>query len=537
MLVVVYLLVFENTGFWGLFFDQVDLLSPQGLLTSAALFVALSALFLLLLLPIGFRWVHKPILSLMILVAAGVSFFQLNYGVVVDTSMIQNLVETDVKEAGELMTPAYLIHMALYGVLPVVVVWLIPVSYRRFPLELLRTGLWAVVVVIVAGGALWTGYKDLSLIGREQRELRFKLNPGFAINSAIKYTRHRFATPDAPPTPIGQGSHKNVADTDFHLVVMVLGETARSANFSLAGYGRETNPELNKQDVLFFPQVKSCGTATAESLPCLFAHLNKVEFSVEKARTYENVLDVLKGSGVEVIWIDNNSGCKGVCDRVETINAARSDDPALCGTGECFDEILVKYLDEIMARPLTSDRLVVLHQKGSHGPAYYKRHPQSFTRFTPECTRASPQECSVEEIVNAYDNTILYTDFVLSQVIERLKHYQGAETSMVYVSDHGESLGEGGIYLHGLPYFLAPDEQIHVPLILWMSPAFLLDERIDDQCMAQRRKEAHSHDEIFHTLMRFFEIQSPLTRDDLDLFGPCTLEDQQRFQAGLRKAQ
>lgn len=521
LLTAVYLLLQENRAFWKSFLGLVNLDTTSGMLATAALFTALAGIFFIVLLLFSMRWLQKPLLSVLILVAAAVSYFQIHFGVIVDTSMIQNIVETDQREAAELITAGYIGHMALYGLLPVIFLWLIPVRRQTWGRELVRGGVWGVVAVLLVGVALWGGYKDLSLIGRENRELRYLLNPSFPINSAVKYLRSRFKTPDAPPAPIATDSKRSPDDADPHIMVLVLGETARVANFSLAGYARETNPELKKQNILFYPNVSSCGTATAESVPCLFAHLTREQFSVDKAHTYENILDVLKGTGVKVTWIDNNSGCKGVCDRVETINAAASTDQDLCSTGECFDEILVRYLDQVLASGISGDRLIVLHQKGSHGPAYYKRYPRSFARFQPECASAAPQECSVEEIVNAYDNTILYTDHVLSLVIDRLKAIQGAEASMIYVSDHGESLGENGIYLHGLPYFIAPKEQTHVPMLLWMSNGFARNDFVDTACMQANLTKQHSHDEIFHTLLRMFEVKTELFEPGLDLFGNC----------------
>jgi lipid A ethanolaminephosphotransferase len=520
-IVVLYLLVFENAVFWRSMLDILDVGSPQGLLTLAAWFVFVVGLWSLALMPLSFPPVQRPLLSVLILVAAAVGYFQVSYGTIIDEAMIRNIAETDMREATELLTPGYLGHLLLHGLLPIAVLWLVPVRRGRWTRELRALATWSLAIVVVVGAVAWLGYKDLSLVAREHRELRMKLNPSYPLYAAVKYLRGHEPAAPVDLQPVAGDSHKPADDTDPHLVVLVLGETARSANFSLAGYPRPTNPRLAQEDILFYPDVSACGTATAASVPCLFAHLGRAEFDVDKARAYENVLDILQGTGVAVTWIDNNTGCKGVCDRVESVDVAFDTDPELCATGECFDAILLRYLDRLLAQPLSGDRLIVLHQKGSHGPAYFKRHPADFARFQPECASAAPQDCPRDEIVNAYDNTILYTDYILAEIIGRLQRYPAAEKSMVYVSDHGESLGEGGIYLHGLPYFLAPDEQVHVPMVLWMSPAFVEDEGIDRDCLEAQQARRQSHDELFHTLLRLFEVDSSVYDPRLDLIGRC----------------
>jgi lipid A ethanolaminephosphotransferase len=293
------------------------------------------------------------------------------------------------------------------------------------------------------------------------------------------------------------------------LFVLVVGETARAQNFSLNGYWRATNPELAKRDVINFPTATSCGTSTEVSLPCMFSQQGRAHYDEAKIQSHESVLQVLARVGVNVIWRDNQSGCKGVCDglRVDQF--------------EAMDEVLLQGMEGI-ARDTKGNTLVVLHQLGSHGPAYYKRYPPEFKRFAPTCDSDDLRVCDAAAIANAYDNTILYTDHVLARLIDQLEAAQSThDTAMLYVSDHGESLGENGLYLHGVPYAIAPDVQKRVPFLVWMSANFAADAGVDPGCMRERSRQAVSHDNLFHSLLGTFAVQTTAYDESLDVFAGC----------------
>jgi lipid A ethanolaminephosphotransferase len=306
-----------------------------------------------------------------------------------------------------------------------------------------------------------------------------------------------------------------------NLLILVAGETARAENFSLNGYGRNTNPRLSQEAIINFGNVSSCGTATAVSLPCMFSNLGRDNYSDEVAKQQEGLLDVVAHSNIPVLWRDNNSGCKGACDRVASESVAELHVEPYCNSEECFDEILLHNLGDYLAQ-LKGDGMIVLHQKGSHGPTSYKRYPEKFKQVTPVCATSELQNCSQAEIVNAYDNTILYTDYFLSQVIAFLKqHADEYNGAMLYVSDHGESLGENNIYLHGLPYFMAPSQQTHVPMIAWISPGFQQAKGLDGSCLAQKQDGEYSHDNLFHTVLGLMGVSTSVYDAKLDIFASC----------------
>ena len=317
------------------------------------------------------------------------------------------------------------------------------------------------------------------------------------------------------------------ASTAPPLVLLVVGETARAANFALNGYTRPTTPRLSaRTDLLNAPDAWACGTSTAASLPCMFSHLGREDYQKRQSNA-ENLLDVLQHAGLGVLWIDNQSGCKGLCDRVGEINTRTLNDAQWCKDGECQDPIMLRdlasHLQTLPAEQRAHATVVVLHQMGSHGPAYARRSLPTQKQFQPECQTNALQQCSREQVLNAYDNSILATDAFLDQAIEWLKtHAADRPTALLYVSDHGESLGENNLYLHGLPYAIAPDVQKHVPWIAWLSPALQQRAGLDAACLqrdwAQRRL---SHDHYFHSVLGLLDIRTSAYQRTLDAFAPC----------------
>lgn len=517
LLVALYLALTQNLAFW----HQVVRALPAargahelGLL--GCLFIAVHVLLLLVLVPLSARAIVKPVLTLVLVTASVCSYFMDTFGVVVDQPMIVNLLQTDFREAGELLGLPFFLHVMLMGVAPAALVWRVDLVQGSWSRELFRRGLLLVLALSILLVGVLANYKDVSLWARSNRQVRMYVNPSYPIYAFGRQLKAVYKSPDGPPKPIAADARRRPSVSGKpRVVVMVVGETARAANFQLAGYGRTTNPELSAMDgVVSFGQLWSCGTATAVSVPCMFSRLGRAAFSRSRARDEENLLDVLQRTGVSVLWRDNNSDCKGVCARVpsEDVRHLQIDGP--CNTEGCYDEVLLHGLDEIVGGG-SEDRFIVLHLLGSHGPSYYKRYPPEFRSFVPDCAQDNVQNCSREAIINAYDNTMLYTDHVLARLIELLKrHRDRVDPTLIYMSDHGESLGENGIYLHGLPYAVAPDEQKHVPFVLWSAAHKL-------SCVDARRDQPYSHDNLFHTVLGLFTIATGDYREQADILRGC----------------
>jgi lipid A ethanolaminephosphotransferase len=299
---------------------------------------------------------------------------------------------------------------------------------------------------------------------------------------------------------------------------MVVGEAARWDHFSLNGYAKETNPMLKKEDIINLSNVSSCGTSTAYSVPCMFSYKTRKEFDIDDAPYEENVLDVLKHTGkIAIIWRDNNSNSKDVAQNIGEQDYRTNKNNTICDS-ECRDEGMLVGLDKFIEQNKDKDILIVLHQMGNHGPEYYKRYPKAFEKFAPTCKTNQLENCKKEELVNAYDNAILYTDAFLSKTINFLKTYNTShDTSMIYMSDHGESLGENGVYLHGMPYVMAPEAQKHVGAILWFGDN--TKKTIPYQKIVQNAKKEYSQDNLFHTLLGIFGVKTSIYDKNMDVIN------------------
>lgn len=496
-----------------------------GLLTGACLFVLVVALDTLLALLLFNRWTVRPVLALLLPVSAAVAYYMEHYGVYFDTGMIRNVLQTDLRESSELVSPGLLLRIALGGVLPAVLAWKVELV-RRPPGRAVLVRVAAIVLaLLVAAGAALASFQSLSALMRNHRELRHLVTPGNYLVALGRVLADDGAARNTPRRTLGAGAHVAAAHAGQRprLLVLVVGETARAANWGLDGYARQTTPQLARMDVVNFADVSSCGTATETSLPCMFSPYARQDYSKDKVRNSESLLHVLDHAGIKVAWMDNQGGCKGVCTGLETRSFEHGDDPEFCNAEGCLDGILGKALAErIDALPAEgADAVIVLHQLGNHGPAYSRRYPPAFARFTPACESAALGDCSREQIVNAYDNALLYTDDLLAGAIRRLGARAGRDTALVYLSDHGESLGEGGLYLHGMPYAIAPQEQKKVPMVMWFSPGYAGSLGLDLACLKRRAGASASHDNYFHTVLGLMQVAAPEYRADLDLLEGC----------------
>lgn len=527
LVVSAYLVIACNFRFWRDFVGVTGGFSLDHAPLYATSFLLLVLFLNALLTLVAFRPVAKLAFTVVLLVAAFTSYFMGKYGVLIDETMLQNVIETDVKESTELASWSMVLTVIALGVLPSVLLWRMrleaPSAWRDLALKLV------IIVVSLLGvaGLAMLNFRIYAPTFREHGEFRYMVNPANYVYSTISFLHKKRKRPDV--TPIGTDAAKGAlwaGRTRRTVTLVVVGETARAANFSLNGYQRETNPQLAAQEGLInFPSVQSCGTVTAVSVPCIFSALDREHFSDSTAKSQEGLLDVLKHAGFEVLWRNNNSGCKDTCLRVqyEDLSRPQAGNPN-CNVEECLDERLLDRLPE-MIRDAKRDLVVVLHQKGSHGPAYWKRYPDKFAKWTPVCQTTDFEKCANPEIVAAYDNTILYTDYFLSQAIDTLRKGvadAGVDAALVYFSDHGESLGENHLYLHGTPYFLSPDEQRHVPMMMWLSDGWLSSFRIDGTCLAARSGQAYSHDNIFHSVLGMLRISTAVYDPKLDIFQPCS---------------
>ncbi len=524
LLVAVFLMLAGNGPFWRATLAGRSWGEAATWGFAAALFTMFTAFYLAAGAAVAGRHTVKPLLTILLLVSAAAGYYMDRYAIYFDAAMLRNVLATNYKEATELIGWDLELHLLVFGVVPSVLVWW--PQLKRRPLGraiVVRLG-WVSLAVVVGAGSLLLVFADFASQMRNHRETRYLLTPGNVVAAMARNAWGRAKRPNqvklvvAPDARLGAAWNARRRPVLF---VLVVGETARAQNFSLNGYARETNPQLARRDIVNFPNAQACGTSTEVSLPCMFSESGRRNYDEEQILTHESLLQVLARAGFKVLWRDNQSGCKGVCDGLpaEQLDHAKVD--ALCAEGQCLDEVLLRGMDGI-ARDTQGNLFVVMHQLGSHGPAYFKRYPAVFKRFTPACETEDLRHCTAAEIVNAYDNSLLYTDFVLGKVIDFLDAAQQThDTAMLYVSDHGESLGENGLYLHGIPYSIAPDVQRNVPFVMWLSPAFRRSFGIDQECLRGRAAEPVSHDNLFHSLLGVLDVRTTAYEPKLDLFAPC----------------
>lgn len=517
-LISLYFAFVLNNRFWDTIEENLEITNLSTLLFALSLpifiFTMLYVLFNLIVLP----KIGKPLIILLTICSAISDYAQTKLGIVINAEMIRNFAETNLREATDLITPRALFYVFITGVVPAIIIAQTKLTYNSFKQELKQRALYCLSAVILLTLLAPLTYKEYVTFGRNYPNIRRYVNTFnyiFALNKYIKKSQgfnHKFVVLDASPVITKQSAAPR-------LLVLIIGETARAKNFSLNGYKKETNPLLKTQNIINFKNVTSCGTATAVSLPCMFSASSRKDFKVSSAKHTQNLIDIIQTAGYNVFWNDNDDGCKGICARVENQDAKTGNKQPWCFGRYCHDEIL---LDGLKARvaAITKDTLIVLHTMGSHGPTYYKRYPERFKRFHPTCDTADLQNCTMEEIQNTYDNTIVYTDHIISSTIDILKSNPKLKSGLVYISDHGESLGEKNIYLHGLPYAIAPDEQKQIPLIMWLSEKLIKEENLDTASLREKATQnAYSHDNLFHTVLGLLNINSTTYKQELDIFA------------------
>ena len=509
---------------------RVELMVSLGVLITGVIAALLSLL--------SWPRVLRPVATALVLAAVFNSYFMWQYGVVIDATMLTNVVNTNAREVGELLSWSLLFTLLLLGGPVLWWLWHRPLAIRGWVPQTGRNALGLALALGLVVSSAFIGYQGLASLMRNNKDLRYMVNP---LNSV--YAAGRLATREATAMgrvlqPVGADARLGASYTAQArppLLVLVVGETARAKNWGLNGYVRPTTPALARWqaqgDLVNYSDVSPCGTSTEVSLPCMFSPLTRKEGGDAPA-TQESLLDVLQRAGLAVLWLDNQSGCKGVCDRVPHAPANDPPEPNLCEAGECFDEVMLWRLDQRIAAldPQRRARGVVLvmHQIGSHGPTYHKRAPAQHKPFMPECVSKTLAACPPDQLVNAYDNTIAYTDHFLDRTLSWLQTQStngSYDTGLIYVSDHGESLGENGLYLHGVPFAFAPKEQIHVPMVTWLSPGLQQRTGVRTDCLRARSALPVSHDHLFHTVLGVMDISTQVRQGALDLLAPCSAQN------------
>ncbi|CAH6854931.1 Phosphoethanolamine transferase [Vibrio chagasii] len=474
-----------------------------------------------------FNWpmFSKPFFIFLLITSTLVSYSMFSYGIYVDYGMIENVFETNSGEAASYVSAHSVLWLVLMGGIPSLVLLFAKLekeSWKDF-LVWKAIGLLSSLIVIAIIAGLF--YKDYVSIGRNNSHIKKMIIPTEYVASTVKYINNTYIKEPIPYQELGLDAKQTPqakAATKPTLLVFVLGETARVYNYQYHGYERATNAHTKPYNPIFFSDVQSCGTATAVSVPCMFSNMNRSNYDRDKAYNQDNVVDIMNRAGIHSIWREHDGGDKAVAHRIKEMTLVAKDSDPLCNKDVCYDTAMLENFEQD-TQDLKQDSIIFYHISGSHGPTYFERYPAEHKKFTPDCARADIENCTKEEVINTYDNTILYTDFFLSQAMQKLEKLTDKyNVALMYVSDHGESLGENGVYLHGIPYSLAPKEQTHVPMIVWMSDGFAEQKGISQTCLRKAGKEqSFSHDNLFDSLLGLMDVQTSEYRENQDIFAPC----------------
>ena len=526
LLLAIWLGVFLNIAF----FEKIRMLTPYngvkaGLFVVASIIIVVAA-YNFIFQFFNWKWTAKPLAIALVFIGGFAAYAVNTLGVLITSDQIQNLMQTDIAEARDTWSWHLLTWTLGMTVVPIIVILMIKIKPEPIIRQLLHKVIASVVSLAMVLGLLFVFYVDFAAIFRENRDLKGMISPQNMIASFASYYKKKAPKENLPLVVYGEDAvmQKAQATSLPKLMVLVVGETARAENFSLNGYSKNTNPKLSQQDILNFSRVSSCGTATAVSVPCMFSGMPRKEYEERLASHREGLLDIAQRAGYQVTWIDNNSGCKGTCDRVNQFKIPEPLQQKWCKDKECFDDILIDSFKAYLATIPQDDnrpRLIVLHQMGSHGPAYYKRVPAQFNVFKPTCDTNAIQGCSREALLNTYDITLLYTDYVLDSLIETLKNTTKYQTALWYLSDHGESTGESGMYLHGAPYAIAPTQQTHIPMLMWFSTVWQHQAKQQIKCLAQQGRKELSQDNLFPTMLSLLDVKSKVIDPNNDMLAAC----------------
>lgn len=467
------------------------------------------------------RWTTKIILILTLMISAFTSYFMNTYNVVINDEMIRNVLQTNANESMDLFSWKLIFYVLFLGLIPSFFIWKTPLKFYGFKGDGLRKigfillSLTLIVLIILPQGGYFASFF------REYKPLRYQANPLYWIYSTAKFSSNNVQT--TPLVVMPHGTDAKIPKTpEKTLVIMVVGESLRADMFGFNEKQYDTTPRLAKEtDLVNFPNMHSCGTSTAYSVPCMFSQFGRSAYSYKKAQSNENILDVLTHAGVKVLWRDNNSDSKGVALRVQYEDFKTTKNNQDCDI-ECRDIGMLKGLKHFIAHNKQDNILIVLHQMGNHGPEYFKRYPKGFEKFQPVCKTNQLESCSPESIRNAYANATLYTDYFLDSTIQLLKSYSSHyKTALLYMSDHGENLGEDGVYLHGLPYLIAPDAQTHVASFLWLGKD--MQKRINEAKLKAYASQSFNQDYVYSTLLDLFDVKTNAYNPTLDILKPAVI--------------
>ncbi|WP_455863565.1 kdo(2)-lipid A phosphoethanolamine 7''-transferase [Pantoea agglomerans] len=487
--------------------------------------IVLLTFFLMRLLSLGGKVFWRITATALVLISVAASYYMSFFNVVIGYGIVASVMTTDTDLSKEVIGYHFVLWMVSVSIVPLVLIWCN--ALRLTLLEQLKTPgqrIKPLLILLLAVALVWLPIRFLD----KQQNINEKLTnvdlPSYGGVVAHSYLPSNWLSAlglfaytsydekmDSKDLldPAKQFTYTAPAGLDDTYVVFVIGETTRWDHMGILGYDRDTTPKLSKEKNLVAFRGESCDTATKLSLRCMFVREGGTDEGPARTLKEQNVFSVLKELGFSSelfamqseVWFYNNTNADNFAFR-EQIGSEKENQ------GKSVDDmLLVPELKKSLDRHPDGKHLVVLHTKGSHY-LYSQRYPREFARYQPECMGVD-DTCSKAMLVNAFDNSVLYTDTVLDSVFDQLRDKKAI---VFYAADHGESISEN-MHLHGTPRHMAPPEQFRVPMIVWASDKYLADptnqsafERLKAQ---QRVGKTHRHVELFDTLLGCLGYTSP----------------------------
>ena len=486
--------LFFHYPFFKFVFNNLDYTSFNGvvIITSLVILMLVLNAFVFFLVFFLSRFVGKFLLILFFIINAVSVYFINTYSVIIDESMIGNVLNTKYEESSSFFSIKLIVYIILLGIIPSIYIFkvkIINVTLKKFLTTISLTLLFILALVFVnSSNVLWID-KNSKTLGGLAMPWSYAVNITLFNVHNYQKNKKEILLPNA-----------TIKDNQKSVVVLVIGESARSENFSLYGYNKNTNPILSKTPNVFHFKANSVATYTTAGVKGILEHTRTDDL-------YEILPNYLFRNNVEVTWRSNNWGEPPI--HIKNYQNKDALKPNCKGEGCDYDEVLLTGLKEQILSSKKNKILIVLHTSTSHGPTYSKKYPRRFETFKPVCKSVELGNCSPIELINAYDNTIVYTDYILSKVIDDLKQLKEYKSAMIFVSDHGESLGEKNLYMHGIPLSMAPKEQYEIPFIVWVS---------DNSLKKLKPNKLLSQNHVFHSVLNFLNIESPIFNEEMNIF-------------------
>lgn len=442
------------------------------------------------------RFVGRILIAITFIINAVAVYFVLTYSVILDETMLGNVFNTRYSEASGFISWSMLLYVLLLGVLPAMFVLFHPIRFAgKKELGIVCGSSLGITILLLLANinqTLWVSRYDTELGG-------LSMPWSYIVNSLRMASMKNAQSEQEILLADGQ-----ITDSAKTAVVLVIGESARKANFQLYGYGRENNPMLMKQEGVTCLEAVSCATYTTAGVRCILE-------PKEGGPLYEILPNYAQRMGCDVEWRTVNWG-------EPPVKTVYLDEKALHGMypqeDQSVDGILFAGLKQRIENSDRDKVLIILHTSTSHGPDYCHRVPEQFYSFTPILDNVEQAQKNPQALINAYDNSILYTDWLVSNLVDSLRSMEGWNTAMMYISDHGESLGENNLFMHGIPMKMAPREQCEIPFFVWTSQGF----------RTLKPQMAVDQHYVFHSVMNLLSVDCPDYNAELDIFEPAVTE-------------